>query len=102
MSETRSALIVDDEHDIRELLVLTLGRMGLRTDNAPTLRAAREMLATVSYDLCHPDMRLPDVSGLELIRDISPRFPNTPARTAERRVGKERVSRCRSRTSPTH
>jgi len=78
MSETRSALIVDDEHDIRELLVLTLGRMGLRTDTAPTLAAAREMLATVSYDLCLTDMRLPDGSGLELISDISTRFPNTP------------------------
>jgi len=78
MSETRSALIVDDEHDIRELLVLTLGRMGLRTDTAPTLTAAREMLSTVSYDLCLTDMRLPDGSGLELISDISTRFPNTP------------------------
>jgi two-component system response regulator PilR (NtrC family) len=78
MSETRSALIVDDEHDIRELLVLTLGRMGLRTDTAPTLASAREMLATVSYDLCLTDMRLPDGSGLELISDISTRFPNTP------------------------
>src|SRR3546814_8299675 len=75
MSETRSALIVDDEHDIRELLVLTLGRMGLRTDTAPTLGAAREMLATVSYDLCLTDVRLPDGSGLELISDISNRFP---------------------------
>ena len=32
MTEIRSALVVDDERDIRELLVLTLGRMGLRTD----------------------------------------------------------------------
>jgi two-component system response regulator PilR (NtrC family) len=78
MSETRSALIVDDEHDIRELLVLTLGRMGLRTDTAPSLAVAREMLATVAYDLCLTDMRLPDGSGLELISEISTRFPNTP------------------------
>lgn len=78
MSETRSVLIVDDEHDIRELLVLTLGRMGLRTDTAPTLGVAREMLSTVSYDLCLTDMRLPDGSGLELVSEISTRFPNTP------------------------
>ncbi|WP_242112265.1 sigma-54-dependent transcriptional regulator [Luteimonas aquatica] len=78
MSETRSVLIVDDEHDIRELLVLTLGRMGLRTDTAPTLGVAREMLSTVSYDLCLTDMRLPDGSGLELVGEISTRFPNTP------------------------
>ena len=78
MTEARSALIVDDEHDIRELLVLTLGRMGLRTDTAASLGTARQMLAQSKYDLCLTDMRLPDGSGLELVGDISTRFPETP------------------------
>ncbi|MBJ6985308.1 sigma-54 dependent transcriptional regulator [Luteimonas sp. MC1750] len=78
MTEARSALIVDDEHDIRELLVLTLGRMGLRTDTAASLGTARQMLAQNRYDLCLTDMRLPDGSGLELISDITTRFPETP------------------------
>ncbi|HEY4529435.1 MAG TPA: sigma-54 dependent transcriptional regulator [Luteimonas sp.] len=78
MTEARSALIVDDEHDIRELLVLTLGRMGLRTDTAASLGTARQMLAQSKYDLCLTDMRLPDGSGLELVSDISTRFPETP------------------------
>ncbi|WP_101926193.1 MULTISPECIES: sigma-54-dependent transcriptional regulator [Luteimonas] len=78
MSEQRSVLIVDDEHDIRELLVLTLGRMGLRTDTAPSLAAARALLATSHYDLCLTDMRLPDGSGLELVGEINTRFPGTP------------------------
>jgi len=78
MSETRSVLIVDDEHDIRELLVLTLSRMGLRTETAPTLAAARELLATATFDLCLTDMRLPDGSGLDLVGDISTRYPGMP------------------------
>jgi two-component system, NtrC family, response regulator PilR len=78
MAEQRNALIVDDEHDIRELLVVTLGRMGLRTDTAPNLTVAREMLSTVAYDLCLTDMRLPDGSGLELVAEIATRFPTTP------------------------
>lgn len=78
MSEQRSALIVDDEHDIRELLVVTLGRMGLRTDTAPNLAVARDMLSTVAYDLCLTDMRLPDGSGLDLVSEIATRFPTTP------------------------
>ncbi len=78
MAEQRSALIVDDEHDIRELLVVTLGRMGLRTDTAPNLAVAREMLSTVAYDLCLTDMRLPDGSGLDLVSEIATRFPTTP------------------------
>ena len=78
MAEHRSALIVDDEQDIRELLVLTLGRMGLRTETAPNLYAARQLLEHGTYDLCLTDMRLPDGSGLELVSEISTRFPNTP------------------------
>jgi two-component system response regulator PilR (NtrC family) len=78
MSTLRSALVVDDERDIRELLVLTLGRMGIRVDTAADLSAAREQLASAKYDLCLTDMRLPDGSGLELISHISQRFPETP------------------------
>ena len=40
MATPRSALVVDDERDIRELLVLTLGRMGLRVDTAADVAAA--------------------------------------------------------------
>jgi two-component system response regulator PilR (NtrC family) len=78
MSTLRSALIVDDERDIRELLVLTLGRMGIRVDTAADVAAARAQLAAEKYDLCLTDMRLPDGSGLDLINHISQRFPETP------------------------
>ncbi len=82
MSESRSAppsaLIVDDEHDIRELLVLTLGRMGLRTDTAATVATARAQLAQGTYDLCLTDMRLPDGSGLDVIAEITAHHSDTP------------------------
>ncbi len=78
MSQTRSALIVDDERDIRELLVLTLGRMGLRVDTAANLSEARELLAGNRYDLCFTDMRLPDGSGIDLVGEISRHYPQTP------------------------
>jgi two-component system response regulator PilR (NtrC family) len=71
-------LIVDDEHDIRELLVLTLGRMGLRTDTAATVAMARAQLAQASYDLCLTDMRLPDGTGLDVIAEIATHHPDTP------------------------
>jgi two-component system response regulator PilR (NtrC family) len=78
MATPSSALIVDDERDIRELLVLTLGRMGIRVDTAADLTAARAHLAAEKYDLCLTDMRLPDGNGLELVSHISERFPDTP------------------------
>ncbi len=78
MATPRSALIVDDERDIRELLVLTLGRMGLRVDTSPDLASAKAQLAQDSYDLCLTDMRLPDGSGQELIELIAQRYPDLP------------------------
>ncbi len=78
MSESRSALIVDDERDIRELLVMTLGRMGLRCDTASCVSDARAQLASNRYDLCLTDMRLPDGSGLEVIAEINQNYPATP------------------------
>jgi two-component system response regulator PilR (NtrC family) len=77
MTET-SALIVDDEHDIRELLTITLGRMGLRVDTAADVTQARQRLAETSYALCLTDMMLPDGSGQELIELIAARYPRTP------------------------
>ncbi|MBB5208979.1 sigma-54-dependent transcriptional regulator [Chiayiivirga flava] len=78
MPTPRTALIVDDERDIRELLVLTLGRMGLRVDTAADVASARQQLAANKYDLCFTDMRLPDGSGQDLIELIATRYPDTP------------------------
>ncbi len=74
----RSALVVDDERDIRELLVLTLGRMGLRVDTAADVASAKAQLAANKYDICLTDMRLPDGNGLEIIAHLNQRFPETP------------------------
>ncbi len=75
---SRTALIVDDERDIRELLVLTLGRMGVHCDTASTLHDARSLLRHKQYALCLTDMRLADGSGVDLVRDISQLYPDTP------------------------
>ena len=77
-STQTSALIVDDERDIRELLVLTLGRMGLRCDTASSLGDARALLRHNQYALCLTDMRLADGTGIDLVKDISQLYPDTP------------------------
>ena len=64
-------LVVDDEPDIRELLDLTLVRMGLGVDAVGTIAAAKEQLREGRYNLCLTDMRLPDGEGLELVRHIA-------------------------------
>jgi two-component system response regulator PilR (NtrC family) len=64
-------LVVDDEPDIRELLELTLAKMGLGVDSVGSIAEAKERLKTERYDLCLTDMRLGDGEGLELVRHIS-------------------------------
>lgn len=78
MNESRSALIVDDERDIRELLILTLGRMGLRISTAANLAEAHALLESDSFNLCITDMRLPDGSGIDLVNKIVRHYPRTP------------------------
>jgi len=71
-------LIVDDEADIRELLSLTLQRMGLDTDCAAGEFEATQFMQKHSYDLCLTDMRLPDGDGLQLLDHVSRHFASTP------------------------
>jgi two-component system response regulator PilR (NtrC family) len=74
----KAVLIVDDEADIRELLVLTLSRMGVDADSASTIQEAQEALKSRPYDLCLTDMRLPDGDGLMMLRHIAESYGNTP------------------------
>ncbi|QOY93982.1 sigma-54-dependent Fis family transcriptional regulator [Massilia sp. UMI-21] len=71
-------LVVDDEADLRELLEITLLKMGLDVDSAATLRQARGLLAEHDYALVLTDMRLPDGLGLELVREVSASHKGTP------------------------
>jgi two-component system response regulator PilR (NtrC family) len=76
--EATRVLVVDDEADIRELLDLTLARMGLQTACAGSLAEARALLAGQRFQLCLTDMRLPDGLGLELVRHIAETSPILP------------------------
>lgn len=75
---TGKILIVDDEPDIRELLALTLSRMKLDSLGAETVQEAKSLLANHHFDLCLTDMRLPDGSGIDLIRHMQEKFPSIP------------------------
>jgi two-component system response regulator PilR (NtrC family) len=71
-------LVVDDEADIRELLDLTMARMGLAADTAASVADAKRLLGGKQYQLCLTDMRLPDGNGLELVRYITENCRDLP------------------------
>lgn len=72
------ALVVDDEPDIRELLEITLGRMGISTVAAEDVGSAKRLLAEAEYDFCLTDMKLPDGNGIELVQHIQRNYAQLP------------------------
>jgi len=72
-------LIVDDEPDIRELLEITLSRMGIHTHSAEDIGSAKTLLKKHRFNLCLTDMRLPDGNGIDLVRYIQQHYPNMPS-----------------------
>jgi two-component system response regulator PilR (NtrC family) len=65
---TQRLLVVDDEPDLRTLYELALVREGYAVDTADTVADALARLAQTRYAAVVTDMRLPDGSGLEVLR----------------------------------
>lgn len=74
----RTALIVDDEPDIRELLSITLSRLDLDVTGAGGLADAIVQLKQGTFSFCLTDMRLPDGDGLDLINHVQEHYPDLP------------------------
>ena len=71
-------LVIDDESDIRELIDLTLIRMGLTASCVGTVSEAKAALDAGHFQLCLTDMRLPDGDGLDIVRYINDQHCQTP------------------------
>ena len=77
-SLNRPVLVVDDEADIRDLMEMTLMKMGLSVDTAEGVTAAKKKLDKNRYSLVLTDMRMPDGSGLEVVQHIVKQQTDTP------------------------
>jgi two-component system response regulator PilR (NtrC family) len=74
---THHILIVDDELSMRELLEYMLNREGYRATCAENGRRAVALVEKNSYDLMLCDMRLGDLSGLDVLRACKKHHPGT-------------------------
>ena len=75
---TDTALIIDDEADIRGLIALSLDRICLNTHTAANLEEARNLLDAYAFDVCLTDMRLPDGNGIDFLKYIASVQPHLP------------------------
>jgi two-component system response regulator PilR (NtrC family) len=74
---TASILVVDDELSMRELLEFIFTREGYRVSCAENGRKALALVEKDNYDLVLCDIRLGDISGLEVLRACKQHSPAT-------------------------
>ena len=99
----RRILVVEDERAIREMVCFNLGRAGYHVAPAADAREARASIADQRPDLVLMDWMLPDISGLELTRQLK-RDPETKEIPVNMMTGISFVSgsrfSCRVSSSP--
>ncbi len=78
VKQNSRVLVVDDEPDLRELLTLTLEKMGVETAEVGDLAGARRALVSDHFGLVLTDMHLPDGNGLDFVHWMQEQAPNVP------------------------
>ena len=71
-------LIIEDESKMRRLLELNLGEDGFKTVSAPDAETGLKLLASEQIDLVLTDLKLPGMSGLELLQRAKQQDPALP------------------------
>lgn len=70
-------LVVDDEESMREFLDIMLSKEGYNVRTADSYDRATEILTGESFDVVISDVKMPEVSGIELLKEIHSIDPNT-------------------------
>ncbi|WP_430592605.1 response regulator transcription factor [Humidisolicoccus flavus] len=79
MSESQTALIIEDDDDIRRLLEVVLEQSGFTVQSAPNGTDGIAALSAkasegAAFTLVTVDIGLPDIDGNEVVRRIRPDF----------------------------
>jgi DNA-binding NtrC family response regulator len=77
MSDKEKILIVDDAPDTLEVLSRNLTNHGYRVSTAQSVPDAVKILETVHVDLVITDLKMPKISGLDLVRHVKENLPDT-------------------------
>lgn len=73
----KRVLVVDDEESLRRVTQLKLQQAGYEASTAADGAAALELLARNPQDLVITDMKMPGMSGIDLLRKIKEDYPET-------------------------
>jgi CheY-like chemotaxis protein len=73
-------LIVDDDPFVRRLIADALASQGYEVDTAVNGREGLEKIIAQPYDLIMSDLRMPELDGIGLYREVERRRPELAAR----------------------
>lgn len=74
---TPRILVVDDEEGLRRVTQLKLGQMGYEAATAGSGAEALKLLALQPQDLVLTDLKMPGMSGIELLAKVRESYPET-------------------------
>lgn len=77
ISEQKRILVVDDSRDTLEMLQRNLTNEGFEVLTAPGVAEAIKMLEEVQVDLVITDLKMPKISGMDLIRHVRENYRDT-------------------------
>lgn len=77
MQENKNILIVDDDKMLGETLKLVLSDEGYSVFNADRGEKALEIAKDTSFSVVLLDLMLPDISGIDLLRVFTKKYPDT-------------------------
>jgi DNA-binding response OmpR family regulator len=78
MSDKGHILIIDDEASLRQTMARILQRAGYEVTTAANGKDGLALTAEHAFDLLYLDIRMPDISGLELLKAIHAKLPDLP------------------------
>ncbi len=77
MDSPQTALIVDDEKPIRYILTQCVKKMGYGCVEAGSGQAALEQLARQKFQLVLLDVKMPGITGFDVMKRIRASYPDT-------------------------
>jgi DNA-binding response OmpR family regulator len=69
-ADRKSILVVDDEMSIRKFVRIVLEEQNFQVFEAHDARAALSMIAVKEFDLVISDVRMPKISGIDLLKEV--------------------------------
>jgi DNA-binding response OmpR family regulator len=69
--KVHNVLIVDDDENTRNMLLAVLHKAGFAADAAANVHEALSRLDTTNYSAVVLDVMMPDISGVEVIRQLA-------------------------------